>query len=531
LYDPKYDEPNYNPGGDYYGDGPQRGGSPAGPAIDLLKKYKLLIVIGIIGVVAIVLVMNFLNANQDVTINVKELGTTIPVSSNIRINDESGKLIKSFLSTESATINLPFGNYLLSVSSASTGAYKSITNQGFTVPINKDDSTETAFSVSLSKNITASLNILMDTTNLYGTNDINGVINIQNGNTPITDAKLVAFDTNGLVVEIEPDGTDNTSFSVQASGSTSFSFTVKMGKTPTSEKRLSLKFKIEGTNANTKSGTNGAEKDLIASPAVALTVSSSPSLDRLSAAAGGTKEITVTVTNTTKFSAEDVLVELVENEGSEISIDAFTFSDPYNGNKHQRMISSIAPKGATGGGDKVAVKLFFRPPSDALEGEKFTGKLILVSPSLSDFSPKEVVGNVSASIKGTLALTGIDSIVPVNFDDKTGEYPPKTMVVNLKNTGNADVADVVFGIEPVAPTDEWCIKWVSLDTADPITHLVDVGGIAKGAKSKDILMTINVDSTAQEGNYSICSFYWVGHVKDDTISVGDSTIVRISPKD
>jgi hypothetical protein len=70
-----------------------------------------------------------------------------------------------------------------------------------------------------------------------------------------------------------------------------------------------------------------------------------------------------------------------------------------------------------------------------------------------------------------------------------------------------------------------------LDTADPITHLVDVGGIAKGAKSKDILMTINVDSTAQEGNYSICSFYWVGHVKDDTISVGDSTIVRISPKD
>lgn len=535
LYDPKYDEPNYNPGGGYYGEEPSRGGVPVGPAVDLLKKYKLLIVVAIIGVVAIVLLMNWLNSNQDIVISVKEVGTSEGVYSNIKINDESGKPIKSFVSTDSATINLPFGDYRLSVSSSSAGAYNSITNRAFTVPLDKDDLSSRELNVSLSRNIDAEISIEMDTTTLYGTKDINGTVIIVNDGVKDIAAsdkvKLIAFDTNGLVVNIGGSGKDYyEDLVVWKSAPATIGFTVKMSKAPTSEKRLTLKFKIEGTEAKTKDGKNGAEIDVVAEPSTKLSVT--PDLDNIKVPAGSRKDVTLKISNTDKYAAENVLVEIVELPGSDVSIDSFTFASPYNSDPHKTLIPIIGPK-VTGAKDYFKeIKLYFRAPANAQVGDKFNGQIVLVSPSLSDTQGTvNVVYNINAAVKSDLQLTGISTLENIKFDSKTGSYPETPMVLNLKNTGNVDVENIFFGIEPVAPTTPECVRWVTLDSADMTTELklVDVGSIAKGAKSDNVLITINILESNPNLPAAICSFYWFGNVKDEEIPVEGSMLVRITP--
>ncbi|MCX6800661.1 MAG: hypothetical protein NTZ73_00540 [Candidatus Diapherotrites archaeon] len=534
MFDPKYDEPNYNPGGGYYGDDQPQGNSiSVGPVVNLLKKYKMLIIVGVIGIIAIALIMNWLNSNQDVTITVRELDTGTKIISNISVKDESGtKTIKTFAAQDSATINLPYGKYLLTVSSTSTGTYNTITNEPLIVPIDSTDLVKKTKSIILHRDRTADVKIYMDVLDLYGTRDINGTVEITNtGKKDIvnTNLKVVNEDASinegDLEVNFAEQG-NKFPLTVYQGSSQSVAFTVKMNKAVSAEKKVKLMVKLEGMEASTESGKNGAEKELTANPASTLTVTTS---NAVSARALEKKTIDVKISNTGKYDADEISVELVAQPGSEGMIDWFRFISPASGKNTLQIVDSLAKGKNTG----KAVQLYFNPPVEAEQGDEFFGTIIVSSPSIASSIEVGVKYTVSESVKRTITLNGISSPVEVKFDSKENKYNILDKKdITLKNTGNVDVENVVFALDAGGQTNFSCANWVKILEADPTTGELTFSEIVKGGSSIPFTIRIEIDSEATENDPGVCHFYWSGNIKGELSEfVGGDAVITIIPRD
>tara|TARA_Y100000310_G_scaffold327376_1_gene393644 strand:- start:12428 stop:13927 length:1500 start_codon:yes stop_codon:yes gene_type:complete len=144
MYD-KYDDPAEEDTDVYEKTPMDQAKEIGGAASDLLKKYGVLIIIGIIGLLVVFFVYDFfVGSYQEVSFDIKNTeGSSIPAD--IRINDNSGKQIEQ--TNSSGTVSLKNGSYTIDVAS---GGFKTISGKQIEV---SSDSTEFFVQLEINKKL------------------------------------------------------------------------------------------------------------------------------------------------------------------------------------------------------------------------------------------------------------------------------------------------------------------------------------------------------------------------------------------
>jgi len=399
-----------------------------------LAKAKPFIILGVVGLVILIAVLFYLGLQQTITININEYGGSV-TSAKLIISTSSGTVYGPE-SAASHTVTLMPGKYNYTITSNDYKIYRDT----FTVPLEG----EPTINVPLEKDVEADLTITSDIEKIYAGQKLNGVIIIDNVTTSITDEKLIASDTKGLL-----DITfDQSALTINNGNAKSINFTVEVKSTAKlkAAETTVVKLSIKGTRI---SDTLTIDVNPTISPALIKLsgtglAEAKKTISDLTLEAGEfDKPIIITIENSDKtLDLEGLNIEMVPDDSSKDKLDWFEFLN-YQDSPEKILIDTI------GKGEKTTVTLKISIPITANVDDEFKGKLVISSDSLTG-QEKEYTANfhVSKSQQIALALSKTrlstncnpDGCTPIQFTFEK---------VNLENNGTVDVTNILIETEDV----------------------------------------------------------------------------------
>ena len=450
MFDQDFDDPSYDMGGDYDSGGydqPKYNLDMTGKVAGA-KKVIPLVIVAIVALVILVFVITFLGSQNEVTINIEELGGGTVSSATLTIN-QNGSIVYGPERGTSHTMTLANGAYNYTIISKD--------HKKSSGPLDIDPETQ-LYPIELEKDIEAELRIEASFDTIYEGQKLNGVIIIE-ADSEIDDVLLLAKDSkNVLDVEFTP-----TKVNLNNGGAVSINFTVEIDDDLDESETTKLEISLAGTKINDK-------LELIANPTVAIEdlpagddVDEEQGINEDSYSAGDEQEILeISFDNDNKtIDIVDLYIEVTAESGYESKLSWFEFAN-YEDIKTKAKIDLIQAK------EENTINLFVSIPISAQVDDDFKGTLIVNSDSLEAEKKYDIYLRVKKSAEVQLELTK-DSVSTDCLGDSCVTIQFNLEGVALKNKGSATVTNIKLSIDEAQSNPE-CIDWFEI-IKDTITTL------------------------------------------------------------
>ncbi|MDD3083444.1 MAG: hypothetical protein PHP82_00285 [Candidatus ainarchaeum sp.] len=412
MFDKSFDEPNFGSDYDSYGEYDSNKKD--------FKKYLPLIIIGIVAIVIIGFVLMFFGSQKEVTFNIKELdGGSV---SNATLTIRSGNVIIYEPKQGSThTMTLMVGEYTYTVLSPEHDAKRN------EILIVDDKMTET---VTLEKNIDATLRVLEGINKIYYGQKLSGKILVDEIQLPLSDQEIVASDSEELLkISLNPN-----KISAQ-SGAITIDYEIEVTNNNfTKSTDTTLTFSLKGTKkASTKdSFVINVNPTIRASELEETKREKNKLITDTDLVAGEEKQIELKFKNTNKnINVENVSFEIIPDSGYE----DHDWEIYLTGNG---IINKIeANKG------EETIQLRVKPAITANVGDEFKGKLIVSSNSLEENKEYLMILKVSSAVGVSLELTNTNlPEIDCGYECGNIRTSAQSKPLTLENNGNIEATDV-----------------------------------------------------------------------------------------
>ncbi|MFA6064527.1 MAG: hypothetical protein WC746_01665 [archaeon] len=524
MYDP-YSEPNYNPGGGSMPQQPQGFQMPqinmpnfdnnglAGPSMDIKKFIPLIIVLIIVAIIGFA-VLTWLGMQHTVTINLTDTDGT-ELEGTLILKDSQGTTIKSMTpknSSSSFTGTLMEGDYAATVSAI--GYNK--TNKSIKVTSEKN-----TFTIEVPRNLTATLSMSLEATEIYDGQTITGTLTVHNTGDSFNLTDIISASSSNIDAKII-----NTSPETIIPGDVVLDFNAKV-KSATALSQLtpaSIQFKVRGTTILSE------KKDLSALPVVSDTeieITPSGKITTSGLTAGTRTPLKITITNKNKkFPVKNVLVTInTDNSDYTQNLSWLEFNQSITNKPNSILIDNIDPNNG-----KKEITLYITPPINSAVNDAFIGYLSLTSYSIKREKKPDVEFKVTIAKKADLQLLGIDSPFNVTCSRATSSCEVKPLTPNairFKNNGNVDITNVSFEVALLNPAStsncqQYLTRFVTTNT-DPLKIPLIKAGTEEPITTE---LTASFEDTA---TYADCVITWkyIDPVANPTATVNDSKKMTI----
>lgn len=508
MFDRNFDEPNYNPGGGYYGPEQQQGGftlpSLSGPNIDIKKYLPIAIVIIIVLVIGFFL-FSWLTSQQTVKISLKDTdGKSLEGA--LKLYDKDNKPItltpKGTASSFTAN-NLWPGNY--TIKSIIVDGYKTTSStQPFEVPTENGE-----VKVVMNRDLTATLTATLTTSflEIYEGQTISGQLNVINtGNS--FDATEVAPDGNFLVITLYNPPT--TTITQGSSIYIDFNAKVKDGAKLTKTQATNIAFKIKGSTI-TSNKIPITAMPVVSSSDVALTAN----VVNTALVAGEEKKYTITIKNNNRsFPLKNIIINIEAEADTVNNLSWLEFSEENDNTPTTTTISSIDPS------KSAVVTLYVKPSATSKIGAEFKGLVKVTSFSINAEKTSSINLIVKTEKKISLELKGISSPFSIRCKKSDGTCETKSLStgeVYFQNTGNVEITNISIAPDYRSPSTSNCQAYLvglaTINTKD--TTKID--SIIAGAK-ENLLLDMTAPEDAPDKDVAKCVVRWSYYVKLDSAS-------------
>lgn len=505
MFDPNNDI-NYSPGG--YSMGPDsyssQGYGPESQAskMDIKKYLPMIIGLGILLIVAFFL-LTWLGSQREIWIELTDAdGKQLTdadggiINGTLRLTDSSGNIVESTTkgNARKFKFNLFPGEYYARVTAE---GYKTRENEVIVI----DDKTQqnSTESIKLTRNLDATITLIIETTKIYEGQVIEGKMIIYNSGDKFSLEDIISTTPSPLEVTIHPT-TAHPYLNAGGSATLDFSIKVKDGTSLTKKVDSTISFKIRGSNITSK------KSNITMMPTInpnELTISGLPSTT-VTLNAGVQKEVSIVLKNNSKekIPLENLLVEVVPSVDFEDKIEWITIADISDESLPNEInISSIEPT------KSVTIKMFVKSPIDSEKDEEFRGLIRITSLSLKEPKISNIFSyKVKTETKVALTFTMPDEFI-ITCNENTGECKgEKTLAtgeVYFKNDGDIDIGPISLRIKMEAQeTTNDCPSFLKLITTT-------IPGVPKKIKYETISINITNPPESPNNVTEVCVLEWV----------------------
>lgn len=496
VFDPNndmnYSPGGYSPGGSMYG--PQDYDMGGKPQIDFKKYLPMIIGLGVLLIVAFFL-LNWLGSQREIFIGITDLDGK-RVSGKLTLLDSSGNPIETELISGKYKVNLFPGDYYASVTA---DGYK--LKEGEVITIDGETKQGYTQNIKLVKDISATLQPIIETSKIYEGQVIEGKIYVQNtGGNSFEVADIIPTTTSPLEVKMHP--TIVTSLNTGGTATLDFQISVKDGTNLTKQTTSEITFKIKGSNITSSKHTMNLIPTL---DPTKLTISGLVTNRSNALTAGVRQEVNIKIKNNDNaIPLEDILVEIIPSTGNDSTLDWITLPDISDESEpYEIKIPSIDPK------KDVTVKMYIQAPVTAKIDEEFAGVVKITSLSLKGEKISPIFSyKISKETKVDLIFS-MKKEFKINCKESTGICEGETLATGdifFENKGDVDLGPIKLEIDLQDPsTDLDCPGFLKINTTE-------IPNIPKKTKYTNISMLITNNPAETAPNIiKICVLKWTYH--------------------